>query len=140
MEEAHHCDIQAVQAEVYLLSERIDTSESSISSLEHQVTALERSHVSQVDTAVDLQLHLKDLEDRSRRNNLWLWGPPEGTGTEDLSTMVNAIFQKVLASPPTNVELTNVDQAYRPQQAPVHGLSPAPLPPEGVDTSQSLRE
>lgn len=92
MEEAHAQDIQEIKAELHALSDRVDSGEGSISSLTQRVSASERSQESQAATAVDLQLHLEDLEDRSRRNNLRLRGLPEATGAEDLEATVVAIF------------------------------------------------
>lgn len=84
MEEKHCRDIQAVRAEVNTLAERVYTGEVFVSSLEHRVVALECTRVSHADMAVDLQLHLEDLEARSCQNNLRLQGLPEEGGTEDL--------------------------------------------------------
>lgn len=42
-----------------------------------------------------LKLHLIDMEDRSHRNNLCLWGLPEVTGDEDLADTVIAIFLSI---------------------------------------------
>lgn len=76
------------------------------------MAALERSRISQADTAADLQLH---LEDRSRRNNLGLMGLPEATGTEDLQVTVSAIFRMVLKSPQLTVEMDRVHRALGPR-------------------------
>lgn len=81
IEEAHSHDIQEVKEEVQSLAIRVETGETSVTSLEHRMSALENAQATQMATAVDLQLHLEDLEDRSRRNNLRLWGLPEATGT-----------------------------------------------------------
>lgn len=88
--------MQVIKAEVHLLSERMDSGEASLSTLEHRVTALERSQTAHANTAVDLQLQLKDLENRSHRNNLRLQASPEATGVEDLAETIIAIFHKVL--------------------------------------------
>lgn len=98
IEEAHSRDIQEVKAELHTLSDRVDSREASISSLTHRVSALELSQVSQAATAIDLQLHLEDMEDRSCRNNLRLQGLLEATGAEDLAVTFVAIFQEVLGT------------------------------------------
>lgn len=64
---------------------------------------------------VNLQLHLEDLENKSRRNNLRLRGLPEATDTEDFSATVSAIFQRVLKSPLLTVELDRVHRALGPR-------------------------
>lgn len=61
--EAHSRDMLEVKAEMHSLTDRMDTGEASISSLEHRMLALERSQASHATTAMDMQLH---LEDRSR--------------------------------------------------------------------------
>lgn len=43
-----------------------------------------------------LQLHLEDLEDRSRQSNLRLRGLPETTGQENSWDIATAILGKVL--------------------------------------------
>lgn len=58
IEKAHSCDMQEVKAEVYSLSERMDSGEALLSTLEHRVTVLERSQTSHADVAVDMQIHL----------------------------------------------------------------------------------
>lgn len=116
IEEAHSRDIQEVRGDLHALTNRVDSGEATISSLTHRIEALERSQVSQMDTAIDLQLHLEDLEDRSRSNNLRLRGLPEATGTEDLAATVNAIFQEVLgASPPPSLEMDRVHRTLGPK-------------------------
>lgn len=88
LEEAHHRDIHSVKADVQLLSERISTGETSLSSLESRVFQLEQAQSRQAAQVTSLQLHMKELKDRSHQNNLRLRGIPEATGQEILQTMV----------------------------------------------------
>lgn len=125
IEEAHSRDIQEVRADLHALTDRVDSGEATISSLTHRIEALECSQESQDATAVDLQLHLEDLEDRSRRNNLRLRGIPEATGVEDLSATVTAIFQEVMGPSPPSVELDRVHRILGPK-------SPDPARPRDV--------
>lgn len=83
--------------------------------LMNRIEALERSQESQDATAIDLQLHLEDLEDRSRRNNLRLRGIPEATGAEDLAATVSAIFQIILGPTPPSVEMDRVHRTLGPK-------------------------
>lgn len=117
VEEAHHRDIQPVRTEIGALTDRVDAGESSISSLEVRMEALEQANIAQAESAVALQLHLEDLEDRSRRNNLRLRGLPEATGAENLQDTVTAIFQRVLASPQSTIELDRVHRALGPRSS-----------------------
>lgn len=125
IEEAHSRDIQEVRADLHTLTDRVDSGETIISSLTHRIEALERSQESQDATAVDLQLHLEDLEDRSRRNNLRLRGIPEATGAEDLPATVTAIFQEVMGPSSPSVELDRVHRTLGPK-------SPDPARPRDV--------
>lgn len=61
IEEAHDRDMQEVRAEMHSISNRVDSGEASLSSLENRVSALERAQTFQATTAVYLQLHLEDL-------------------------------------------------------------------------------
>lgn len=70
LEETHRRDIQEVRGEVSNLAERMGAGEASVTSLETQVSELKGSRDQHRDTAVALQLHVEDIEDRSRRNNL----------------------------------------------------------------------
>lgn len=115
VEEAHARDIQEIREEMQTISERVDAGESSISALTQRVKDLEQSRETQAATAVDLQLHLEDLEDRSRRNNLRLRGIPEATGAEDLEATVLAILQGVLDTPQTSIELDRVHRTLGPR-------------------------
>lgn len=115
VEEAHARDIQEIRKEMQTISERVDAGESSISALTQRVKDLEQSRETQAATAVDLQLHLEDLEDRSRRNNLRLRGIPEATGAEDLEATVLAILQGVLDTPQTSTELDRVHRTLGPR-------------------------
>lgn len=113
--DAHHQDIQAVRTDVQAISDRVSTGETSLSALEHRAAALEGSQETQMDTAMALQLHLEDLKDRSRRNNLRLRGLPEATGTENLADTVTAVFHKILASPQSSLELDRIHRALGPK-------------------------
>lgn len=115
IEEAHSRDIQEVRADLHTLTDRVDSGEATISSLTHRIAALERSQEPQAATAIDLQLHLEDLEDRSRHNNLRLRGIPEATGSEDLAATVTAIFQEILGASPPSLELHRVHRALGPK-------------------------
>lgn len=82
----------------------------SVTSLEGRVLALEQSCDQHREMAVEPQLHLEDIEDRSRRNNLWLRGIPKSVGAEDLGEAVVGIFRVVFEEPEAIVLL---DRAHR---------------------------
>lgn len=115
LEEAHSRDMQELRTEVQDLTAKVDSNDLTVSSLTQRVLALERSQETQTSRAVDLQLHLEDLEDHSRRNSLRLRGIPETTGSEDLSASVTAIFQKLLGTAPPLLELDRVHRTLGPK-------------------------
>lgn len=58
-----------------------------------RLTTLERALSLETSQNRALQLHIQDLEDRGRRNNLRLRGVPEAEGQEDLLAETMKIFQ-----------------------------------------------
>lgn len=72
--------MQEMREDVTNLPDKVTAREASFSTMERRVEALEQSR----DTVIALQLHLEDIEDRSRCNNLRLHGLLEAMGTENL--------------------------------------------------------
>lgn len=67
---------------------------------------------------IDQQLHQEDMEDRSRRNNLRLRGPPEVTGAEDLTDTALAIFCSIDGVElPERVTLDRIHRALGPRRS-----------------------
>lgn len=100
---------------VNTLSDRVTAGEAPFFTLAHRVSALEQSQDTHRDTAITLQLHMEDIEERGCRNNLWLRGIPEATGAENLGEMVAAIFRRVLETPPMQLKLDRVHRALIPR-------------------------
>lgn len=67
LETQHRKDMQEVRGELGSLNRRLVAGESSVTSLEHHQDA-------HIDAATMLQLHMEEMEDRSRRNHLCLRG------------------------------------------------------------------
>lgn len=95
VEAAHRKEIRAVKQEVHSLSDRLTVGEASVSEIDRRVSVLESQHRAQAEAAIGLQLHMEEMEDRSRRNNLRLRGLPEATGPADLADTVADIFRRV---------------------------------------------
>lgn len=110
LEETHRRDIQEVREDVSALANRVSTGEASFSTLENPVSELERSQDHHRDTAITLQLHLEDVEDQSRRNNLRLRGLPETIEAESLGETVQEMFRTILDDPAGSID---IDQAHR---------------------------
>lgn len=112
IEEAHSRDIQEVRTVLHSVSDRVTSGETLVAALETRVQALDRASDSHI---VEAQLNLEEMEDRSRRNNLRLWGLPEATGPEDLAETVTAIFHSLLDSPPPSLEIDRVHRTLGPK-------------------------
>lgn len=94
--EAHQQDLQGVRSDVQQLSERLAEGETTILTVEERLAGVEQEQTCQRERSLELQLQIKDLEDRSRRQNVRIRGLHEVTGPEDLRATVTTIFQQVL--------------------------------------------
>lgn len=83
VEEQHDCDFQQIRAEVHGLDDRLTSGEAKVSALETRVTQLERAQLLSQDQLAEVQLHMEDLDNQSRRNNLRIQGLLEATGPEN---------------------------------------------------------
>lgn len=111
VKEACKIEIAAVRQDLRQVSDRVESLES-----EHDLT---RRHISQLQAHVssqeallqDTRLHLEDLDNRGRRNNIRIRGLPEVEGVEDLQTTLESIFNRLLDAPTANKIL--MDRAHR---------------------------
>lgn len=102
IETQHRKEMQKMTGEMKSLSTRLLSGETSVADLGWRVSDLEHLHDAQIDSVTMLQHHMEEMEDRSRCNNLRLWGLPEATGAEDLAATATDIFCEMLgeALPP----------------------------------------
>lgn len=117
LEETHRRDFQEVKAEVFTLADRVLSGEASFTALERQVASLERAGDQHRDTAVALQLHLEDVEDRGCRNNLRLRGIPESVDAKALDGRLQELFREVLEEPAAVIEVDRAHRALDPRAA-----------------------
>lgn len=115
IEEAHNKDIQEVREDLHIVENRVTSGETRISTLEERMQAMEQSQHAHLLEAQEMKLHLEEMEDRSRRNNLRLWGIPEATGQEDLAATATAIFQGLLDNPPPHLEIDRIHRTLGPK-------------------------
>lgn len=116
VEAAHKREMKEIKQDMQSLSSRLTTGEFSLVTLEQRVASLESTHKDQACSAVDLQLRMEEMEDRSRRNNLRLRGLPEATGPSDLLATVTDIFRRVAGDHlPESVEIDRVHRALGPR-------------------------
>lgn len=86
--------------------------------LEWRVADLEHLQDAHIVAATMLQPHMEEMEDRSRRNNLCLHGPPEATGAEELAATVADIFRKLLGEAlPQRLEFYRIHRVLGPRSA-----------------------
>lgn len=111
MEEAHKKELNAVKQEVHSLNTRLSSGETSLAALERRVSSLETNKMDQNASAIELQLRMEEMEDRSRRNNLRLRGLPEATGQADLQATVTDIFRRVAGD--HLLERVEIDRVHR---------------------------
>lgn len=114
LEETHRRDIQEVRGEVSTLADRITSGEELVTTLERRVLALEQSRGQHRDTAIALELHLEDVEDRIRRQNLRLRGIPEETEMETLGDAVLGVCRMILGDRDADIQLDRVHRALGP--------------------------
>lgn len=144
VEEQHHRDLQEIHTGVHGIDERLTREEASKGALETRVAQLERAQRRHQDQLVKVQLHAKDLENWSCRQNLRLRGIPESTGPENLTETVRAIIYKVLDRDPPNIpRVSQGVQGARPQAcrrgtAPQCHLPPTPLFSQGTDYESGM--
>lgn len=117
LEETHRREIQEVKGVVSTLTDGVASGEVSMTSLETRVSELERARDQHRDTAVSLEMHLEDIEDRSHRNNLRLRGIPEASEAKNVSEAVRVIFWTVLDDPEADVVLDKAHRALGPSPA-----------------------
>lgn len=114
LEETHRRDIQEVRGEDSILTDWVTTGEESVTSLEARVLPLEQTWDQHRETAISLQLHLENVEDQSRRNNLRLRGIPESADVENIGAKMTEIFRGVLGDPEAVIKLDRAHRALGP--------------------------
>ncbi|KAM9313358.1 RNA-binding protein FXR2 [Gastrophryne carolinensis] len=119
-------DISDLQQSVGGLDARVDSLERSRATTAQRLETLERDLAQQKAVAQMTVLHLDDLENRSRRNNIRIRGLPEATGPDQLRPTITGIFNELLCRPPdTEIVIDRVHRALGPR-------SPDPARPRDV--------
>lgn len=76
LEASHRRDIAAVRTDITALSERMGAGEATVTELTQRLKQVEDTQTNQTKVLLTKQLHLEEIEDRSRRNNLRIRGLP----------------------------------------------------------------
>ncbi|KAM9308396.1 uncharacterized protein PAF06_012594 [Gastrophryne carolinensis] len=115
-EAAHKRDITVVRHEISVVESRVTVLEKVGNATDSRVRALEERCTKQEAIIKAYHLHLDDLENRSRRNNLRIRGIPESQNAEDARAIVTAIFNELLGrDPSTSIELDRAHRALGPR-------------------------
>lgn len=105
LEATHQREVKAVRTEVQVTA-RVSAGETALTTMDKRLAELEAAQRSHMEATIAMQLHMEDLEDRSRRNNVRIKGLPEATGSEDLPETVSAIIAQLLEdSLPANLRV-----------------------------------
>lgn len=116
LEDAHCREVQEIRSEITTINTRVDGADSFAAATEARLERLERIQAKQEETIKDLTLHIEDLEDRGRRNNLRIKGLPEPEGREDLPAIVREIFHQLFDAPAeTAIKIDRVHRALGPR-------------------------
>lgn len=81
-----------MQRDVDAVGERVASLEDSATSRDEEIAALQQEILRMQDQHLNLQLHSKDLENRSRRNNIRIRTVPTEAEGEDLVGYVQDLF------------------------------------------------
>ncbi|KAM9315500.1 uncharacterized protein PAF06_006460 [Gastrophryne carolinensis] len=112
----HKQEIAAVRQEVAHVASRVQVLEAEGPSYDSRIRAIEARCDSQEATIKTCHLHLDDLENRSRRNNLRIRGIPETQGMENIKEIVTTLFNDVLDRDlSTPIELDRAQRALGPR-------------------------
>lgn len=88
LEEAHRRETQEIRGQLTGVAHKVKVVENRTTKAEVRITALEELQAQHTLQLLALHLHVEDLEDRNRRNNLRQCGIPKAEGSEDLPQIV----------------------------------------------------
>lgn len=118
VKEACKIEIAAIRQDLGQVTGRVDSLEADHDSTRRYVSQLQ-AHISAQDCLLqDTRLHLEDLDNRGRRNNIRVRGVPEAETTEDIPLILEAIFNQLLGLPlTTGIRMDRAHRALRPKRA-----------------------
>ncbi|OCT94077.1 hypothetical protein XELAEV_18011741mg [Xenopus laevis] len=111
IEEAHKADIPEMRTDIQNIGTQIAELEQTEATTVDMVTQLRNMGQKQTSQLQDLCLHVEDLENRQRCNNIRRSGLPEAPDKEDLKETMKLIFNTLLDRPPT--EAVTLDRVHR---------------------------
>lgn len=111
-------ELADIKTEVKQIAHHIDKLEETNNQIISHAEYLETTISNQQKDLYQLKLHLDDLENRSRRNNLRLKGIPESVPDKEIPLLLTQIFNELLGLPEDNdVGLQRAHRVYRPRSS-----------------------
>ena len=104
-------DLKNMQSDVTDIGNRVSTLETLSDAKEEELEFYRQDLMTLKEQNMDLQLHLEDLENRSRRSNVRIRGAPRGIGNSELEQYVLRLFHHI--HPPLQSEDIQLDRTHR---------------------------
>lgn len=112
-------DLAEIKSDVKQIYARVHTLEESNEQISQHASRLEDTVKLQQRELYELKLHVDDLENRSRRNNLRIRGLTEQIEDKNIHTVIQQIFLELLGKDgDEDLGLERVHRVYRPKNAP----------------------
>ncbi|KAJ1148268.1 hypothetical protein NDU88_001105 [Pleurodeles waltl] len=89
-------DLKVMRWELEEVGERVASLEEHENTRGEEVEQLHQEILRLQAPQIELQAHAEDFENRSRRNNIRIWGAPTGTEEGDIHSFVQALFHQIL--------------------------------------------
>lgn len=109
-------EITAIRQDLKHVADRVETLEGDHDETRQYVSQLQTHISAQEKLLYDTRLHLEDLDNRGRRNNIRVRGLKEADTTEDLPAALESIFNILLDKPSDHkIVLDRAHRALRPK-------------------------
>ncbi|KAM4034741.1 LOW QUALITY PROTEIN: uncharacterized protein ACNLHF_021427 [Anomaloglossus baeobatrachus] len=109
-------EIAAVRQDVVSISKRINQVENDHNEARTTILHLQSQTSSQAEVIRELPRHIEDLDNRGRRHNIRVRGVLEAQAKEDVTTILQTIFNSLLQRPPDNpIPIDRAHRALRPK-------------------------
>lgn len=109
-------ELMEIRSDIRQILSRINSVEETTEKIIAHSSALENKVLAQQRELQDLRLHIDDLENRSRRNNLRIKGMPESVEDKDIHTALNSIFSELIGKEDSqNLGIERAHRVYRPK-------------------------
>ncbi|CAH2223287.1 Hypothetical predicted protein [Pelobates cultripes] len=90
--------VTALSTDIEAQYGRIQALETQAQATQHQASAADTALTRQGNMLLSLRRQVEDLDNRSRRSNIWVRGVPEREGTENVEEMLTELFHQILGA------------------------------------------